>query len=119
MVLTIAPSTTTAEAPACQNQELNPALYGKSVKYRARLKNRVDYLELGTHQHEIPIAEGADLRMPALLKNRLDRKEHHRARKLYSCGRLASKTSSLSGVGAETDGEYMSLRISILDAHRR
>ena len=57
------------EQPACQNTELETQLYQKYVKYRARLKDRVDYLESGNRQHEIPSEGGADLRMPRLLRN--------------------------------------------------
>ena len=65
--LTAAPSTL-QEQPACQNTELDANLFQKYAKYRAKLKDRVDFLESGNRQHEIPSEVGADLRMPRLLR---------------------------------------------------
>ena len=67
MALTIAPSTI-SEAPASENKELDPALYAKYVRYRAKLQDRVEYLQLDGLQHETPRIANADLCMPALLK---------------------------------------------------
>ena len=66
MALTIAPSTISERSPS-SNPELNPGLVAKFTRYRAKLQDRVDYLESG--QHEIPISNNDDLHMPpALLK---------------------------------------------------
>ena len=65
--LTAAPSSL-QEQPACQNTELDANLLQKYVKYRAKLKDRVEFLESGNRQHEIPSEVGADLRMPRLLR---------------------------------------------------
>ena len=75
MVLNIAPSTLRTAA-ACDNKELDPALYGKLVKYRLKLQDRVEYLESDTLQHELPSSENGDLCMPALLKNWSEKKKN-------------------------------------------
>ena len=56
------------ETPASENTHLDPVLYSKFVKLRARLKDRVDYMELDNLQHETPRVLNGDLCMPALLK---------------------------------------------------
>ncbi len=65
MALCIAPSTV-SQTPPSSNTALAPGLLTKFTRYRAKLQDRVDHLESG--QHEIPISDNDDLRMPSLLK---------------------------------------------------
>ncbi len=68
-MLNIAPSKMkNAVVAACENTELDHALFTRFVKYRLRLQDRVDYLQSENLQHENQRVLNDDFRMPSLLE---------------------------------------------------